>query len=183
MNKKKVLKITALVIGSLVLVFIGLASFVYYDMHGKYPENENKYPHYIGYLNPETTLLNDEKLCDEGKIYSTHHGAPEYAYAKNKKHFRETIMSEYNSEEFQDSGYLNFRFLVNCQGRAGWFEINEMDLNLAKTNLNDELVGRLLELTANEKHWNTLTIKGESKNYYMYILYRIENGKITEILP
>ena len=183
MNKNKILKRTIFILSSLTFVLISYLLYDYYIKYSSSPDIENKYSHYIGYLDPETTLLNDQELCDNQKIYATHHGAPEYAYTINKKHFRETILSEYNSKDFKDSGYLNFRFLVNCQGKAGWFEINEMDLNLEKTNLNDKMVDKLLALTSNEKHWNTLRVKGEPKNYYMYILYRIENGKITEILP
>ena len=77
----------------------------------------------------------------------------------------------------------NLHLIVNCEGRAGRFEINELNLNLEKTNLNNHLVEDLLSITAEQKNWSVFNVKAHPKNYYMYILYRIENGKITEILP
>ena len=56
-----------------------------------------------------------------------------------------------------------------------------MDLNLDETDLNDDMVNQILELTANNK-W-THSQSQNPFNYYTYISYRIENGKITEIIP
>ena len=184
MNFKKILKISGIVIGSILLLLIISGSIIYYNNVGKYPQDKNKYPHYIGYINPETSVLNDDfNLCDNGEIYGTHHGNPEFAFNINKKEFRDYVFASYNFNKYSDSGYLNFRFIVNCEGRAGRFEINELNLNLEKTNLNNHLVEDLLSITAEQKNWNVFNVEGHPKNYYMYILYRIENGKITEILP
>lgn len=184
MNLKKTLKISGIILGGIILLLITVGGIEYYNYVGKYPQDKNKYPHYIGHISPETSVLNDNfMLCDNENIYGTHHGKPKVAFHISKKHFRETILSEYDNTKYTDSGYLDFRFLVNCEGQAGRFEINELNLDLEKTDLNDMMVNDLLKLTANEKHWNIFHMKDLPRNYYMYILYRIENGKITEILP
>lgn len=110
-------------------------------------------------------------------------GAGLNAYKYNKKRFRDTFLSQYKNN-YSDSGYVNLRFLVNCEGKAGWFEIIKMDLNLEQTGLDDAMVNQLLQLTA-ETEWNFF-LKEDGitpLNYYMYISYRIEHGKITEIIP
>jgi len=184
MNKKKILKTTAIVLGSIVLLIFVIGGIGYYNHIGKHPEDKNKYPHYIGHINPQTSVLNDDfTLCDSERIYGTHHGMPKKAFHISKKHFRKTILAVYDSSKYSDSGYLNFRFLVNCEGKPGKFEINELNLDLEKTDLNDDMVSELLTLTSDKKHWNVFYVKELPRNYYMYILYRIENGKITEILP
>lgn len=183
MKKRKKFKIGLYFILSLLLILISFVGFKYYQNYGKYPSDKEKYPHYIGYINTDTALLNKVyKLCDDG-IYKTHHGAPKDAFKISKKHFRTSILSEYKNNNYSDSGYLNFRFLVNCEGHPGWFEITEMNLDLEEIDLNDDMVNKLLNLTSNTKHWNIFYIDNVPKNYYMYISYRIENGKITEILP
>lgn len=180
----KIFKISLKTIGLLLVLFAAFFAYMYYNQVGKFSEDRKKYPNYIGYINPEHSLLNQDKdLCDEGKIYGTHHGLPKIAYHISKKHFKNSILSAYKNQNYNDSGYLNFRFLVNCEGKAGWFEIIEMNLELEKTNLDDNMVNQLLNLTSNSKHWNIFNVDGAPKNYYMYVSYRIEHGEITEILP
>ena len=184
MNKKRVFKIIGWVIGTIAFLLIALFVFGYFYIQNKSPINKEKFPHHIGYINMEKALLNDVyELCGNGNIYKTHHGAPDDAFEVSKKRFRETILSEYKNENYADSGYLNFRFLVNCEGNAGWFEIVEMNLDLVETDLNDQMVNQLFKLTSNTKHWKILMLKEVPRNYYMYISYRIENGEIIEILP
>ena len=185
MNKKRVLKIFLYTVGVIILLIISIITIGYFYFTSKVPINKDKFPHYIGYIDQEKALLNDVySLCDNGKIFKKHHGAPKVAFNISKKRFRETILSEYKNKNYEDSGYLNFRFLVNCEGNAGWFEIIEMNLDLEEVNLNDVMVNQLLKLTSNSKHWSTLTTSDEiPRNYYMYISYRIEHGEIIEILP
>jgi len=184
MNKKKVLKIFLYTIGIIVLIIISILIFGKIYFNSISPINKEKFPNYIGYIDQENALLNDVySLCDKGSIYKTHHGAPDDAFEGSKKRFREAILSEYKNKGYTDSGYLNFRFLVNCEGNAGWFEIVEMNLDLEEVNLNDAMVNQLFKLTSDSKHWKIFTYKEVPRNYYMYISYRIENGEIIEILP
>ena len=184
MNKKRTFKKVLLALGIVVVLIVGSLVALSFYINSQTPINEEKYPHYIGYINQEETLLNDiYTLCDKDTIYKVHHGAPKDAFQGSKKRFRETILSAYKNKGYSDSGYLNFRFLINCEGKAGWFEIIEMNLDLEETNLNDDMVSQLLKHTANPKHWAIYTYKDTPRDYYMYISYRIENGEITEILP
>lgn len=184
MKKRKVLKIVLYSIGTLLL--IGVIGFItlYYAMFGKFNEDRQKFPHYVGYINKEKALLNNTyELCGNKSIYKTHHGAPDDAFAGSKKQFKNFIRSNYINKSYQDSGYINFRFLVNCEGNAGWFEIIEMNLQLEETKLNKDMVEQLFNLTSNPNNWAVYTYKNKPRNYYMYISYRIENGEIAEILP
>ena len=158
--------------------------YIYYDYWGKFSADEEKYPHYIGYIDQDAAVLNDKyELCGEKSISYVYNGASYRAYAINKGHFREHILKNYANQDYQESGYVNLRFLVNCEGNPGWFEIIQMDLNLREVKLNEKMVNQLLELTADSGNWNVLYRDKEPLNYYMYISYRIENGAITEILP
>jgi hypothetical protein len=60
-----------------------------------------------------------------------------------------------------------------------------MNLDLEEQKFNSNLVNELLEFTSDSKHWNILRYKENNTpyNYYNYISYRIENGKVTEIIP
>lgn len=184
MNKKKVLKIIASIIGAIIIIIGVFIAYVYYSYTRDFNTENKPYKNYIGYIDQEKALLNDVyELCGEGNLYHTYSSAALKAFKGSKKQFRDTILAEYNHQNYTDSGYLNFRFLVNCEGNAGWFEIIQMNLDLEETLLNEKMVNELLELTSNPKHWNIISYNDAPQNYYMYISYRIEHGKITEIIP
>ena len=192
----RALKIIGIVIASLLLIAILFLIGAYFYMEQKFPVDEEKYPHYIGYIDQENAQLNDVyTLCGNKGIMFTHHGAAEEGYKGNKKVFRDTILAAYKNEGYTDSGYLNFRFLVTCEGNPGWFETIQVDTDYNPTQFNEALVSQLLYLTAQPKHWNIINYKKNPdhehffdpeegpKNYYMYVSYKLENGAITEILP
>ena len=184
MKKKKILKIFLIVITTILVLIGSLLLFGYFYFENAYSTENKPYKNYIGYIDQSKALLNDKyELCNEGSIYHTYSGASLKAYKGDKKQFRDAINSTFNKNEYTDSGYVNFRFLVNCEGNAGWFEIIEMDLDLNETSLNANMVNELLEFTSKPGQWNVISYDNKPQNYYMYVSYRIENGKVTEIIP
>lgn len=181
---KKWVKILLVTFIGFIIAVAGVLGFSYYKYWGRFDDDKEKYPHYIGYIDQENAQLNNtHELCGDKHIAYTYNGAAFRAFTGTKKTFRNNILSSYQNRDYSDSGYLNFRFLVNCEGQAGWFEVIKMNLDLEETELNKAMVDQLLILTSNQKHWNKLNYKGTPLNYYMYVSYRIENGEITEILP
>jgi hypothetical protein len=186
MKRQKVLKIIGIALLVIALSIAGLIGYSYYYYTKAYDTTNKPYKNYIGYVDQENALLNDTyQLCGDGYIQRTYNGAGLEAYSINKGHFRDQLNKQNSFSQYQDSGYLNFRFLVNCEGNAGWFEVVEMNLDLEEQKLNSNLVNNLLEFTSQPEHWNILRYKKDNTpyNYYMYISYRIENGKVTEIIP
>jgi len=166
------------------IIFYFFITFFFFGCFTKSKKEIDKYQHYIGYINQEKVLLNDGYLCNKDEIYFTFKGAGSDGYKGTKKRFRDTILSKYKHQLYKDSGYISFRFLVNCRGEAGWFEISEMNLDLGEKNLDNKMVQELLDLTSKKGNWNVFGFnEKEGADYYMYLIYRIENGKITEILP
>jgi len=93
------------------------------------------------------------------------------------------IRDNFSENKFTDTGYINFRFIVNCDGEPGRFETIQTDLNLEEIEHHPDLVKHLLTLTAASENWNVFIRKDQPRNYYTYVSYKIVNGKITEILP
>lgn len=183
MNKKKILKVTLYIIGSLLLATIVFISFMYYYFYDKFPVDKEKYQHSVEHINPDKALLNEGfKVCNENFIIQYYN--PERAtYSKGKNGLRKFILSNYKNKNYTDSGYLNIRFIINCEGKAGRYIIHENDLNLEPKQFNEDLVTQLFELTTELKQWNPNFTHNEFRDSYMYISYRIEHGEITEILP
>ncbi len=146
--------------------------------------SKEKYQNYIGYLDPGTTVSDENfEICGDEDIKGTHHGLPKHAYKPNKGIFDKKIRSQYQNKGYSDSGYLNFRFIVNCRGETGRFEIIQMNLNLEEVILNQDMVDQLYQLTSQKDNWYGYRINENPIDYYMYVSYKIENGEISEILP
>jgi len=180
----RIIKIVAIILGIALLSFAGFLGYSYYNYTEAFNTENKPYKNYIGYIDQEKALLNTQhKLCDEGRIYNTYSSAGLNAYKGSKKRFRDHIEASFNKNTFTDSGYLNFRFFVNCEGNAGWFEIIQMNLDLEETTLNKTMVDSLFKITSNPENWKIIEYYEAPRNYYMYVSYRIENGKVTEIIP
>jgi len=184
MRKKKILKIVLIIIAAILLLISGVALYGYFYIKKAYNTENKPFKNYIGYIDQSKALLNDTyQLCNDGDIAYTYNGASLKGYKGSKKQFRDNLNIAFNTNNYTDSGYLNFRFLVNCEGNAGWFEIIEMDLDLKEKPLNPKMVDELFKFTSKPSHWDVISYDNKPLNYYMYISYRIENGKVTEIIP
>ncbi len=180
---KKWLKILLFSLGGLLLILIGLICFDYYLYWGQFEVEEEKFSHNVEYIDPSKALFNDGfQVCDESRIAQYYN--PERAtYSEGKNGLRKFILGNYKNKEYKDSGYLNIRFIINCKGEAGRYIIHQNNLDLEPTELDEDMVSQLFQLTRQLKKWNPNYIRDQYRDSYMYISYRIENGEITEIIP
>ncbi|MFT5736941.1 MAG: hypothetical protein ACJAU2_001639 [Maribacter sp.] len=167
--------------GILLIVGIGIG-YVYYQYYGKYPIDILKYPHQIGYLSPENRDFSKNfKSCSD-KAPIGYYSSARNPFMESKRTFRKFIEQNYKNQNFPDSGFLNLRFIINCKGEIGNMEVNMLNKNLLLAELNKNLVDQLIELTVKRDNWKAPSLE-ESKDMYMYLTYKIEDGEITEILP
>ena len=178
------LKILLIVLLSL-LIFIGLGlGYFYYQVEGKYDVDKEKYQHHIGHLsNPDdTTKFN---ICNKDRIVGWFASAATYVpiYRGSKSNFKKFIGQNYKKVNETENGFLNLRFIINCKGEVGRMEINQLDNNYKKTKLSSELVEQLVTLSSKKENWTVPKFDEEPRDSYMYLIFKIENGNIAEILP
>jgi len=104
-------------------------------------------------------------------------------YPNGKNGFRNYINSTYENRGYDDSGYLNIRFIINCKGETGRFVIHENNLDLEPHAFNGDLKNQLFQLTSEIKGWQPIFLWEDDRDSYMYVSFRIEHGEITEIIP
>jgi hypothetical protein len=141
-----------------------------------------KYTHDIGYIDPATALGDNEFKTCKDEIYEYYNSEPDAGYKYGKRALRDSIAKNYSAIG-NESGYLTFRFVVNCQGLAGRYQIIENDLDLKPKKFNEELVSHLFSVTQQFKEWRPVVLENEPRDYNIYITYKIRDGKIIEILP
>lgn len=192
MNWKKGLKTTGIILGIVLVVIGGSAGYIYYVYYGKFPVDEAKYNHHIGYIDTEQALYTENfELCkgdENGNTFllGSYSSSDPTIYRGTKYTFRQYILENYKHEGFSDTGMLNLRFHINCHGKTGNLIVNQLDTDYKKTNFDATLVEQLTALTMRNENWQ---VRAENDstfskyNHYMYIIYKLENGAITEILP
>lgn len=183
MKRKKPLKILGILLTGFILITCSFYGYSYYTIKHRFTPSKNVYTNSAEHIDREKAYLSkDFSICNKNFILQYYN--PERAtYSEGKNGLRSFILSNYINKNYNDSGYLNFRFIINCKGEAGCYVIHENDLNLKPKKFSNDLKNQLFHLTTQLKKWNPNYYNNEYRDSYMYISYRIENGEITEIIP
>ncbi|WP_026754097.1 hypothetical protein [Sediminibacter sp. Hel_I_10] len=179
----KFLKLLGITFGVIMFIVAGVIGYGYYMFDSSLMPEKQPFEYAAHYINPDTALLNDGfKVCDDTYI-AQYYNTPASPYPNGKNGFRTYINSNYENRNYSDSGYLNIRFIINCEGDTGRFVIHENNLDLEPKTFNKDLVDQLFKLTSELKDWKPTILREDPKDAYMYVSYRIEHGEIVEIIP
>lgn len=148
----------------------------------------SKYPSTVGDIAFDEKLdAPDFKKCGAGKdkpfSIQYYQGPRQFDYKGEKIAIIEKLKNENIYSKKEVNGYITVRFLVNCEGKTGLFRLKHMDSDLKDVALDDELENKLLKFTKSLDGWMPKEIKGLKVDYYQYLTYKIENGKVSEVLP
>lgn len=81
------------------------------------------------------------------------------------------------------NGMIRIRFVVNCEGHAGRFRLLQSDFNYQETIFDKAITMQLLEITKSIRDWQVFYKNEKPIDYYQYLIFKIEDGQIKEILP
>lgn len=147
----------------------------------------SKYPAHVGNVEWDKKLddPNFKKYLSEGFYsYQYYSGGSSGIQYKGEKL---EILRKFEKENIHSSkdvnGYVTIRFVVNCEGKSGIFRMKQMDENYKETQLDSKLTSQILSFTKNLNGWIPKEIDGKKVDYYQYLTYKIEHGKVSEILP
>lgn len=146
----------------------------------------SKYPTAVGDIEFDDKLDDpDFKKCspEERMSLQYYHGEKQFNYKGEKLAIIEKLEKEKISSETMMNGYITVRFLVNCEGKTGLFRVQQMDADLKESVQDKILAEKLLRFTKSLNGWIPKDIKGLKAGYYQYLTYKIENGKVSEVLP
>ena len=181
--KKFLLIRTTILLVLLLLFYLGNQ---YLQTLLNYRSAKEKYTNRIGYIHPKNAVkLDTIEKYEEGTLYGFYSSSAPEIYLGSKYRFEKYIFENYENKGYTDDGYLNLRFYINEKGSVFKYEVNELNLNLEQNDLNDGLVNQLVSLSLRDENWHAFHHghDHESYNYYMYLLFRIENGNIKAIIP
>jgi hypothetical protein len=162
------------------LLFIPLISFAQEKSEAK-----SEYPNYIGDIEFNSEIDNkDFELCNAKHIfqYFNNSGGLEYEGEKLaiEKEFGEKYKSEITKNE---TGLIRINFVVNCKGKTDRFRLISMGENYEEKIFAKSITEQLMSITKNLKGWKGKKYKEKDIDYYQYLIFKIENGQLKEILP
>ena len=87
---------------------------------------------------------------------------------------------------YSGSGYITFRFIVNCNGeiRRESLEVLQIDAKYIHSLFDKEFVVEITEFLFGLKKWHVpKDKKGFPFSYKAFLSFKIQNGKIVNIIP
>ena len=87
------------------------------------------------------------------------------------------------SKPSQETGYITIRFIVNCKGETDRFRIFQMGGDYKPYLFDKSLVEELLSLTKKSDGWIPGKYQNKTYDAYMYLSFKIINGKLVSIQP
>lgn len=147
----------------------------------------SKYLKSVGDIAYDSTVDKpDFHLCNEQNIMQYHNNYKGLEYEGEKIAIVEAFSKKFipvpNNKE---SGLVRIRFVVNCKGDSDRFRATAMDENYQEKTFDDAIIQQLLTITKELNAWIPKKDKDQSKemDYYQYLIFKIEQGKIVEIMP
>jgi|SRR5690606_4046578 len=150
-------------------------------------EDKEDYLRWIGDIEQNNEMDDTEfKACmGDENILQYFHLQEGPMYYGEKPGIQNTFNTKYKPVTGNNqNGYIRIRFVVNCEGKAGRFRILQSDYDYNEIQFDESIVDQLLEITKGMENWEILY--GNEKipiDYYLYLIFKINDGQITEILP
>ena len=131
----------------------------------------------------DTTSNVDTKCKDYNAYYYQVGGKYPESSSSILKEVR-TFMQE-KSTEYYGSGYITFRFTVDCEGKVmKKVQVLQTDEKYRPNHFNRDLVNELFLFFKTMQKWKIARTKqGDSFNYFAFIAFKINNGKVINIIP
>lgn len=130
------------------------------------------------------TISNNSATCPEHNIYYYSVGGkyPESSSTLLKK--VQSFLNEKNGK-YNGSGYITFRFTVDCEGKPmKKVQVLQTDNEYKKTHFEKALVNELYDFFHTLNKWKDIKTKdGKGYAYIAFITFKIKDGKVINIIP
>lgn len=145
----------------------------------------SKYPANIGDIAYDPSIDNPNfSLCDDKHIHQYFYDSNGLQYEGEKEALDSAIFEGYkNLNLVGESGLIRIRFIVNCKGETDRFRLLAMDNDYKQSTIDSRITTQLMEITKGLKGWLPKAINNKQIDYYQYLLFKIENGHLMEIMP
>lgn len=121
------------------------------------------------------------KVCNDTLVLQYYNFGKGMQYKGEKTRIDSAFANVISDQK--DSGYITIRFVVNCKGETGWFRVQQMDFDYTERSFSAETVKQLLEITKRLDGWGVGSFRDVAYDYYQYLTFKFQNGKLVGIMP
>jgi len=134
----------------------------------------SKYPNHIG------DIAFDESL-DDPEFKPCQSSIPQYyALGADFRVDNDVLMSHFESvspSQKQETAFHTIRFIVNCKGKIGRLRVETMSAEYQVTVLDSIMSSDIREKLLAFDQWP------QGRDFYQYLTFKIEKGKIKQVMP
>ncbi|MDQ6469903.1 hypothetical protein RB619_04535 [Flavobacterium sp. LHD-80] len=143
------------------------------------------YPDYVGDIGFNAEMDNkDFELCFEKHIFQYFNTGNGLEYDGEKSAIEKEFAEKYKSEIIKnETGLIRINFVVSCKGKTDRFRLIGMDENYNEKFFVKSITEQLMGITKSLKGWKGKKYSEKEIDYYQYLIFKIENGQLKEILP
>lgn len=149
------------------------------------PKYCSNYPEEVGDILFDKSIDDiNFQLCDRTQVLQYYNFLDDLYYKEGKSKIDYFFYSNFSNKKILgQSGYITFRFVVNCKGDIGRVRIESMNRDYKKYDFKEEITLELFSLVKKLDSWSSLEIEGKPYDYYQYITFKILDGQIKAITP
>lgn len=118
--------------------------------------------------------------CLEGQPGEYYH-PPQITYNKGNEYLVQKISA--NAPLDKGNGYITIHFRINCNGKIGRLGLEQMDPDYQPTSFSVPLVEHIITEVTKLKDWPEVKPRHFFKGVHAFLMFKIENGKITDLCP
>ena len=152
----------------------------------KKASEKKEYLRWVGDIEQNDQIDDAEfKVCiGDDKILQYFNLGEGPVYSGEKSKIINIFKSKYQSiSDKKQNGLIRIRFIVNCDGQAGRYRVLQSDYDYQEKVFEKEIVSQLLNITKGIENWEVFKRNEVPVDYYMYLIFKITDGQLTEILP
>ncbi|MCH7408637.1 hypothetical protein MM239_04465 [Belliella sp. DSM 111904] len=148
-------------------------------------EFKPEYLRHIGDIVTDSSLDDaDFELCgEEDAVLQYFNFGDSDKYEGERIAIYDYFQEHYQPVSIDESGWIRVRFIVNCHWQTGRFRMIESDENYNERPFDKAISNQILELTKSLKGWIGYENEERGLDYYQYLVFKIKNGSIVEMLP
>jgi len=127
-------------------------------------------------------LCRSEQFAVQYYAFTTNIGSKPFILEKYE--VDQIFQDNYNTQNVKkESGLFRIRFIINCEGEAGRYRTLGMDMDYNEKVFDTTITDQLLNITQQHLKWRPYKNGNVQRDYYMYLIFKLRNGEIVEIMP
>lgn len=143
------------------------------------------YPNYVGDIAFDSTRDNKEiNPCIPLRVFQYFNDGNGMEYEGEKPAIERAFATQYQCPVLAgETGLIRIRFLVTCKGATDRYRMIAMNVAYTEKQFDARITQQLMAITQSLKGWKVKKIRGIAVDYYQYLIFKMEDGQLKEILP